>query len=105
MAHTVRICKDLTGWFATIGDDTPGYPGVRVHWEQTFLSPDDAMRILELAEALAHELRGERLLYWQPEPSPEVTTTRRVRPPLQVRAPSPRREVWIRRGRRLIRLA
>ena len=54
--HTVRLCRDLTGWFATMSPDVPKYPGVRVGWAAAFESAEHAMRVLELAQALAHRL-------------------------------------------------
>jgi hypothetical protein len=56
---TIRLCHDLTGWFATQGDDTLGYPGVRVHGEHAFASAHDAMRALDLTQALAQRLSCE----------------------------------------------
>lgn len=47
--HTIRLCRDLTGWFATMSADVPSYPGVRVHWAAAFESQGQAMRVLDLA--------------------------------------------------------
>jgi hypothetical protein len=80
MAHTIRICKDLTGWFASMGDDATGYPGVSVHWEQAFRSPEDAMGALDLAQALAQRLRGPTLRFWKPKRRPTHSSARRHNP-------------------------
>ena len=60
MPYSVRLCRDLTGWFATMGGDAPPcYPGVRFHWEADVTTAGDAIRVLDLAQALAKRLRGE----------------------------------------------
>jgi hypothetical protein len=68
MPYTVRLCRDLSGWFATLGDDMSDYPGVSVQWETAFESPDRAMSVLDLAQALALRLVGEAFVSWRPEP-------------------------------------
>jgi hypothetical protein len=60
MAFTVRLCRDLTGWFATLGDDVIGYPGASVHWETAFENPSHPMSVLDLAETLAQRLVDDR---------------------------------------------
>jgi hypothetical protein len=66
--YTVRLCRDSTGWFATMSDELADYPGVCTHWEEPFQSPDDAMRGLDLAQSLAYRLEGEAL--WSPQTAP-----------------------------------
>jgi hypothetical protein len=72
MMHTVRLCEDLSGWFATMSDDLPHYPGARVHWAAAFEDPDDAMRVLDLAQELAVRMADERVR-WTPGRAPSWT--------------------------------
>jgi len=69
MVHTVRLCRDLTGWYATLSDDRPAYPGARVHWAAAFENPNHAMAVLDLAQALAFRLAEERVA-WNPGQAP-----------------------------------
>jgi hypothetical protein len=56
---TIRLCHDLTGWFATQGDDVLGYPGVCVHCEHALPTAGDAMLALDMTKVLAQRLSGE----------------------------------------------
>ena len=55
---TVKLCNDLTGWFATLSDDLAEYPGVTVHSEQAFETSAQALRALDLTQVLAQRLGG-----------------------------------------------
>ena len=55
---TVKLCNDLTGWFATLSDDAAEYPGVTVHSEQAFETSAQALRALDLTQVLAQRLGG-----------------------------------------------
>ncbi len=55
---TVKLCNDLTGWFATLSDDVAEYPGVTVHSEHGFETSAEALRALDLTQVLAHRLGG-----------------------------------------------
>jgi hypothetical protein len=70
MPYTVRLCRDLTGWFASMSDDIAGYPGASVQWESAFECPDRAMSVLDMAQDLAQRLVGDAFLSWWPEPEP-----------------------------------
>jgi hypothetical protein len=72
MPYTVRLCRDLTGWFASMSDDVDGYPGASIQWESAFDCPDRAMSVLEVAQDLAQRLVGEAFPAWvrNPEPRP-----------------------------------
>jgi hypothetical protein len=72
MVHTVCLCKDLSGWFATLSDATLHYPGARVHWAAGFENPDQAMAVLDLAQALAFSLADEELV-WPANRAPSWT--------------------------------
>jgi hypothetical protein len=64
--YTVRICRDVTGWFATMNEDLDGYPGVSTHWEELFATSDEAMQGLDRARALAHRLEVAGFLLGKP---------------------------------------
>jgi hypothetical protein len=68
MPYTVRLCRDLAGWFASMSDDIAGYPGAIVQWESAFDCPDRAMSVLEVAQDLAQRLVGGALPAWGREP-------------------------------------
>jgi hypothetical protein len=70
MTYTVRLCRDLTGWFASMSDDVPGYPGATVQWESAFECHERAMSVLDLAQDLAMRLVGDAFLSWGPQPEP-----------------------------------
>jgi hypothetical protein len=53
---TVKLCSDLSGWFASLSDDLADYPGVTVHSEQVFETHDHALRALDLTQVLAQRL-------------------------------------------------
>jgi hypothetical protein len=55
----VKLCNDLTGWFASLSDDVAEYPGVTVHSEQGFSTSDEALRALDLTQVLAQRLGGD----------------------------------------------
>jgi hypothetical protein len=55
---TVRLCNDLTGWFASLSDDVAEYPGVTVQSEQGFETHDEAFQALDLTQVLAQRLTG-----------------------------------------------
>jgi hypothetical protein len=80
MPHTVRLCRDLTGWFATLGDDVVEYPGASVHWETAFESPAHAMSVLDLAETLAQRLADDRSSPREEASRAEASETRPPRP-------------------------
>jgi len=76
MPYTVRLCRDLTGWFASMSDDISGYPGTNVQWESAFDCPDRAMSVLDLTQDLAQRLAGEMFLPWEPRPEPTLPRRR-----------------------------
>lgn len=73
MPYTVRLCRDLSGWFATLCDDLLGYPGATVQWQMAVESPEQAMSVLDVAQTLAQRLVGEAFVSWVPEPGPAPT--------------------------------
>jgi hypothetical protein len=76
MPYTVRLCRDLTGWFASMSDDVAGYPGSSVQWESAFDCPDRAMSVLEVAQDLAQRLVGGVLPAWGREPGTALLPAR-----------------------------
>jgi hypothetical protein len=80
MPYTVRLCRDLTGWFASMSDDISGYPGTTVQWESAFDCPDRAMSVLDLTEDLAQRLPGETFAFWGPRPEPTLPPGRALGP-------------------------
>ena len=69
MVHTVQLCQDLTGWYATMREDPPDYPGASVHWAAAFENPLDAIAVLDLAQALAFRL-ADGGVAWTPGRAP-----------------------------------